>query len=165
MKRIPSSLAVVVLTTSLLMLPAAGLAQDTTARSNLHQVNKSGIQHARLTFTETVVGLIVTGTASGLAPSTIFRYFSLVYDVGSVPGGPVTPGNAGVCEPTVEMDGMFVGTWVTDSVGNGFLLQLVAPGDIAPLNTFDTVSIRDITINAGFGVEAVSACGQVAVNP
>jgi hypothetical protein len=84
---------------------------------------------------------------------------TLVYDVGSVSGGPE------LCEPTVPMPGMFVGTWAVDAVGNGLLIQVAPPGAITPLGTFDTVSIRDTTINGGFGVQAVIACGQVAVNP
>ena len=84
---------------------------------------------------------------------------TLVYDTASVPGGPT------VCEPTVPMPGMFVGIWVSDSAGNGLLIQLAAPGDIAPLGSIDTVSIRDTTINDGFGPEAVVACGEIAVNP
>ena len=101
----------------------------------------------------------MTGTAKGLAPSTVGRYVTLVYDVGSVPGGPE------LCEPTVELPGMFVGIWASDAAGNGLLIQLAPPGAIAPLGTFDTVSIRDTTINSGFGPQAVVACGQVAVNP
>jgi hypothetical protein len=48
----------------------------------------------------------------GLQPS-FGRYLSLVYDLGSVPGGPT------VCEPTVELEGMFVGIWAVDADGNG----------------------------------------------
>jgi hypothetical protein len=90
---------------------------------------------------------------------TVWLFHSYVYDVGSVSGGPEA------CEPTVELPGMFVGIWASDAAGNGLLIQLAPPGAIAPLGTFDTVSIRDATINSGFGVQAVVACGQVAVNP
>lgn len=100
-------------------------------------------------------GLIVTGTARGLAPSTVGRYVSLVYDTASVPGGPT------VCEPVDPTIDMFVGIWISDAAGNGLLVQLAEP---APLGAFDTVSIRDTNINGGFGPEAVVACGQVAVN-
>jgi hypothetical protein len=129
-----------------------------TARANQHPVNQSGVK-GKITFTQTGAGLVVTGTANGLAPSTFGRYVTLVYDVGSVPGGP------NVCEPTVPIDGMFVGIWASDASGNGQLIQLAPPGAIAPLGTIDTVSIRDTTINDGFGPEAVVACGQIAVNP
>ena len=126
-----------------------------TARANQHPANQSGIR-GRISFTQTGTGLVVTGTATGLAPSTAGRYVTLVYDLGSVPGGP------NVCEPTVPMDGMFVGIWISDASGNGLLIQLAQP---APLGTIDTVSIRDTTINDGFGPQAVVACGQIAVNP
>ncbi len=129
-----------------------------TARAKQHPVNQSGVMGS-ITFTQTAGGLIVTGTATGLAPSTVGRYVTLVYDVGSVPGG------TEVCEPTAVMPGMFVGIWASDAVGNGLLIQLAPPGAIAPLGSFDSVSIRDTTINGGFGTQAVVACGQVAVNP
>jgi hypothetical protein len=60
---------------------------------------------------------------------------------------------------------MFVGIWASDAAGDGLLIQLAPPAGIAPLGTFDSVSIRDTTINGGFGPQAVVACGQVAVNP
>src|SRR5947209_20299435 len=78
-----------------------------TARANQHPANQSGVM-GRITFTDTGSGLVVTGTARGLAPSTLGRYVTLVYDVGSVPGGPDN------CEPTVPMPGMFVGIWTSD---------------------------------------------------
>lgn len=144
-------------------LVAAGTAVraqgGTGARANLHPVNQSKVM-GRITFAQTGAGLIATGTAKGLEPlAPLFRYVTLVYDVGSVSGGPEA------CEPTVPMPGMFVGTWAVDAAGNGLLIQIAPPGAIAPLGAFDTVSIRDTTINGGFGVQAVVACGQVAVNP
>jgi len=131
---------------------------DVTAHANQHPANQSGVKGS-ISFTQTGAGLIVTGTATGLAPNTVGRYVTLVYDLGSVPGGP------NLCEPTVEIAGMFVGIWASDAAGNGLLIQLAPPGAIAPLGTIDTVSIRDTTINDGFGPEAVVACGQIAVNP
>jgi hypothetical protein len=153
------SLVIVTLTCLALAVSVTVLAQaGVTARANQHPVNASGIM-GKIAFTQTGAGLIVTGTATGLAPNTVGRYASLVYDVGSVPGGPTA------CEPTVPMPGMFVGIWASDAAGNGLLIQLAPPGAIAPLGAFDTVSIRDTTINGGFGPQAVVACGQVAVNP
>jgi hypothetical protein len=152
-------LAIVALASLALAASATVSAQGgVTARANQHPVNQSGVK-GKITFTQTGAGLIVTGTATGLAPSTLGRYVTLVYDVGSVSGGPTA------CEPTVPMPGMFVGIWASDAAGNGLLIQLAPPGAIAPLGTFDTTSIRDTTINGGFGVQAVVACGQVAVNP
>jgi hypothetical protein len=129
-----------------------------TAHANQHPVNQSGA-HGRIAFTQTMAGLTVTGTATGLAPNTLGRYITLVYDLRSVPGGP------NVCEPTVPIPGMFVGIWTTNAAGNGLLIQTAPPGTIAPLGTIDTVSIRDTTINGGFGPQAVVACGEIAVNP
>ncbi len=125
-----------------------------SAQATQHPVNQSGVM-GRITFTQTAGGVAVTGTATGLQPS-VGRYVTLVYDVGSVPGGP------SACEPTVEMEGMFVGIWTVNAAGHGTLTQL---GSVAPIGAFDTVSVRDTTINGGFGPEAVVACGQVAVRP
>lgn len=127
-----------------------------TAQATQHTVNQSGVQ-GRIDLTSVPGGLLVTGTATGLQPS-IGRYVSLVYDLGSVPGGPT------LCEPTVDLAGMFVGIWAVDALGNGTLIQVVPAEEIAPLSAIDSVSIRDETINGGFGVEAVVACGQIAVH-
>ncbi len=56
-----------------------------------------------------------------------------------------------------------VGIWSVDTNGNGTLIQVAH--DVAPLGSFDTVSIRDTTINGGFGPQAVVACGEVALKP
>lgn len=153
---------VVVLTLLLVALlsiprPASGGHQGfATGQATQHTVNQSGVQ-GLITITDAAAGPVYSGTATGLEPlAPLFRYVTLVYDTGSVPGGPT------VCEPTVELPAMFVGTWVVDAEGNGTLLQ-VAPTE--PLNTIDTISIRDTSINFGFGPEAVVACGQIAVHP
>lgn len=127
-----------------------------TAEATQHPVNQSGVR-GHITFTETADGVAVAGTATGLEPST-GRYETLVYDVGSVPGGPIA------CEPTggLGFTDMFVGVWSVDAAGNGTLNQLNRA--IAPIGEFDTVSIRDTTINNGIGPEAVVACGQVAAS-
>ncbi|MFY9608852.1 MAG: hypothetical protein WAU45_09595 [Blastocatellia bacterium] len=127
-----------------------------TARAKQHPVNQSGVK-GRIEFTSVPGGLLVTGTATGLEPS-VGRYVSLVYDLPSVPGGPT------VCEPVEEIDGMFVGIWAVGALGNGILLQLVPANQVAPLSIIDTISIRDTTINDGFGPEAVVACGEIAVH-
>lgn len=130
-----------------------------TARARQHPANQSGAS-GRIDFTSVPGGLLVTGTATGLQGPSIARYVSLVYDLGSVPGGPT------VCEPTTDppIEGMFVGIWAVDALGNGSLIQVVPPGAIAPLSVIDTISIRDTTINDGFGPEAVVACGEIAVH-
>lgn len=126
------------------------------AQATQHPVNQSGVK-GRIDFTNVTGGILVTGTATGLETS-VGRYVSLVYDLGSVPGGPT------VCEPTEEMPGMFVGIWAVDALGNGSLIQLVPAEAVAPLEAIDSISIRDSTINGGFGIEAVVACGQIAVH-
>lgn len=135
---------------------AASHSEVGTAQALQHPVNQSGVMGS-IDFVDTGAGLLVTGTATGLEPS-VGRYVSLVYDLGSVPGGPT------VCEPTVELEGMFVGIWIVDAGGNGTLVQVVPPFAIAPLAEIDSISIRDETINQGFGPEAVVACGEIAVH-
>jgi hypothetical protein len=134
----------------------AGHTPVATATATQHPVNQSGVM-GEITIVDSATGPSYAGTATGLAPlAPLFRYLTLVYDVGSVSGGPTA------CEPTAELPLMFVGTWAVDAVGNGTLIQL-APTE--PLDAIDTISIRDTTINSGFGPEAVVACGQIAVHP
>lgn len=140
---------------AIVAMPVYADAPTVAAQATQHPVNQSGAQ-GRIDFTSVPGGLVVTGTATGLQPS-LGRYVTLVYDIGSVPGGP------DACEPTAPMPGMFVGIWAVDALGHGILIQLVPPGAIAPLSAIDSVSIRDTTINGGFGVQAVVACGQIAV--
>lgn len=128
-----------------------------TGHAELHPTNES-VAHGSVDFTETAEGVRVTGTATGLQLSA-GRYVSLVYDLGSVAGGPVA------CEPSDDSVGeaeMFIGTWAVDDAGSGTLVQLNPA--VASLALVDTVSIRDTQINNGFGPEAVVACGQIAVH-
>jgi hypothetical protein len=134
----------------------AGHEAVATAEATQHPVHRSGVM-GQIAITDSPAGPIYSGTATGLEPlAPLFRYITLVYDFGSVPGGPT------VCEPTVELPAMFVGTWAVDAEGNGTLIQL-APTE--PLDAIDSISIRDTAINFGFGPEAVVACGQIAVHP
>jgi hypothetical protein len=154
---------IIVLATVLLAtLVAVGVAvashtAGVTAHATQHPANQSGAQGS-IDFAAASLQAppLVTGTATGLEGPSVGRYVSLVYDLGSVPGGPVN------CEPTVELPGMFVGIWAVDAAGNGTLIQLNPAVD--PLAVIDTISIRDETINGGFGPEAVVACGQIAVH-
>jgi hypothetical protein len=152
MRNLVIALAAVVL----IALPASPNPPTADAHATQHPVNQSGVM-GRIEFRNVAGGLQVTGTATGLQPS-IGRYVTLVYDRGSVPGGPTA------CEPTTPMPGMFIGIWAVDAAGNGILIQLAPPAAIAPLSAIDTVSIRDTTINGGFGVQAVVACGEIAVH-
>jgi hypothetical protein len=59
-----------------------------TASAQQHPINNSGIQ-AEILFLDTgsdVQGLVLAGRATGLDPTQ--TYFSLLYNTGSVPGGP-----------------------------------------------------------------------------
>jgi hypothetical protein len=149
-------LGIAVAVIAMISVPVYSGPPTEAAHATQHPMNQSGAQGS-ISFTSVPGGLMITGTATGLQPS-IGRYVSLVYDLGSVPGGPTA------CEPTVPMDGMFVGIWAVDAAGNGILIQLSPPAAIAPLSSIGTISIRDTTINGGFGVQAVVACGQVAVH-
>jgi hypothetical protein len=151
-------------------VPVTALAGDNggTARANLHPANQSGV-NASINFVavDSASSVALNATATGLEES-FGRYISLVYDNGSVPGGPdQSPGGplTGLCEPTDDsIDGlMFVGIWDVDEAGNGTLLQVGGP--FAPLGSYGTVSIRDTTVNGGFGTAAIVACGRVAVHP
>lgn len=151
-----SAIALILMAAMLAVGPVASAEpQLASGQATQHSVNQSGVM-GRISFTATSAGVAVTGTATGLQPS-VGRYVTLVYDVGSVPGGPTA------CEPTKPMAGMFVGIWSVDASGHGTLIQVAH--DVAPLGAFDTVSIRDTTINGGFGPTAVVACGQVAFKP
>jgi hypothetical protein len=160
--RVRASLVFVTTLLLALSLAAPALAQPAALASGqaaLHPVHASGIMGS-IQFTETNGVVTATGTATGLAPNTVGRYITLVYDIGSVSGGPTA------CEPRAPMAGMFVGFWISDANGNGVLQFAPDPEDpVAQLGDFDTTSIRDTTINGGFGVEAVQACGQVAFKP
>ena len=127
------------------------------AAARLHAANQSGVR-AEVLFLDSGDQMIVSGRATGLDPSALNR--TLIYDVGSVPGGPVTPGINGVCEPSSFPPPlptqMFIGVWDVDADGNGTLFATRTGVNYTPLGTFDTVSIR-----GGPGVEEVRACGQV----
>ncbi|MGH9379075.1 MAG: hypothetical protein ACRD2Z_00440 [Thermoanaerobaculia bacterium] len=138
--------------------------------TTLHPVNQSGA-HGEFAFLDNGSTLMILGSASGLDPSTI--YVSLIYDNGSVPGGPTA------CEPTIFdpsdpdflLPTMFIGAWTVQSDGTGTLTETNVFDEISgqrvyvPLTRFRTTSIRDTSINGGIGPEAVVACGHVAEHP
>jgi len=160
--RIPRSIVFIIVTvfmTLLLAVPASARPDAfESGQATLHQMHQSGIM-GRIDFTQTAGVVSATGSATGLAPNTVARYVSLVYDRASVPGGPES------CEPTTTMAGMGVGFWTSDANGNGTLHFFPFLGPVAPLGSFDTTSIRDTTINGGLGEAAVQACGEVALKP
>ena len=153
-------MTVTVLMTLLLAVPASARPDAfESGQATLHQMHQSGIMGS-VEFSLTATGAVTaTGTATGMAPNTFARYVTLVYDRGSVPGGPTS------CEPTMTMAGMAVGFWSSDANGNGTLHFFPFMGPVSPLGSFDTTSIRDTTINGGLGEAAVQACGEVALKP
>jgi hypothetical protein len=134
--------------------------KPSTGAARLHQIHKSGIT-ARIVFLDTgdpSTGLIVSGTATGLDPEDI--YITLVYDDGSVPGGPRA------CEPPPDNDQtdaqMFVGTWTVAPDGTGTLNATKTGASYVPLDDISTVSVREVV---GVGLPELEACGEVHRNP
>ncbi len=118
-------------------------AASRTGKANLHQINKSGIK-ARIEFQDDGTTLMVTGTATGLDPGE--SYVTLIYDNGSVPGGPKA------CQPTIFdptdpdflLATMFIGFWAVDPDGQGTLAAVNTNGglDYVPLDKFKNTSVR-----------------------
>lgn len=142
-----------------------------TGRATFHPENKSGVK-GRVRFKDDGSTLRVRGRASGLDPKGF--YVSLIYDNGSVPGGP----NA--CEPTNRNLGrrMFIGVWSVDGSGDGTLSAstgAIGEPPYAGLNEFRTISIRLFPGPPGpgpgtdlwdeEGPPPLVACGQVATHP
>ncbi len=151
----------VVLPLALVALAAAtgvALAGPATGAARLHPIDQSGIE-ARINFVDTGTALQVSGTATGMDPTKM--YFSLIYDNGSVPGGPHA------CEPTGGLTGpqMVIGFWQPLTGSSTRSLTAVKTGPAyAPLSAFDTVSVRVVLgpPPAGF---VLQACGEVHTNP
>lgn len=157
-------------TAVLVALPAvvyAAHTSDATGRAQLHPENQSGIV-GTINFTDDGGTLSVSGTAGGMDPAE--TYFSLIYDIGSAPGGPEA------CEPTIFnpadpnfiLPTMFVGVWSVDAGGNGTLTATNTNGgaDYVPLTKIKTISVRRDTFpeNPPF-FNVLDACGQVATHP
>lgn len=139
----------------------SAFAEPATGAARLHPVDGSGVQ-AQILFLDAGSpehGLVVSGRATGLDPGQ--AYFSLVYDLGAVPGGPLA------CEPTspaLSPAQMAVGFWQVAADGTGTLFAFKTAGAYAPLDAFDAVSVRVVQgpPPAGF---VLQACGQVHRNP
>lgn len=143
---------------ALLALTTPVSAATRTADARQHPIDHSGI-HSRITFVDTGTSLTVHGVARGLDPTKV--YFSLIYDTGSVPGGP----NA--CEETNDSlteTQMFVGVW--DSKAQTLSATKTGPS-YAALGTFRTVSIRQVKDPSKPISEEnqfLVACGEVHIN-
>ena len=149
------SIGAAVIATSSVGAPSS----PSTGSATLHPFNQSGVK-ARMTFVDThndLTGFTTTGTATGLDPDKI--YVSLIYDNGSVPGGP----NA--CEPvdnTIDEEQMFVGRWVVNEDGTGTLTEVNIEGAYVPLSEFGVVAIRELTVPGRPDLFPLIACGQIS---
>ena len=148
----------------------AGVPSDSQGQATLPAINGSGIS-ARIEFVDDGATLTVTGTASGLDPAE--SYVTLIYDNGSVPGGP----NA--CQPTVFdpndpdflLGTMLIGFWEIDPDGNGTLSATNTNfgADYVPLDRFRSTSVRRIVgpppAPGAPPLTELVACGHVATQP
>jgi len=114
------------------LLISSGTAGATvTATAEQHPIGGSGI-HGLVNFTDDGSTLTVNATATGLVPG--HRYFTLIYTLGSEPGGvadgktmPPTSNALPPCEnnragtSTVDATQMVVGLWHNNNNGTGTL--------------------------------------------
>lgn len=141
-----------------------------TVTVELKEINDSGIS-GWVTLTDDGETIVVSdGSATGMVPNTGpvegFRYLSLYYDKASPPEGPEAcePGTHDPDHPLFLTEAqMLGGIWASDADGNGSVFDL--DGDYVPVDRVGTMSIRDLTVNGGFGPEAVVACGKVTHDP
>jgi hypothetical protein len=136
-----------------------------TASAQQHPINNSGIQ-AEILFLDTgsdVQGLVLAGRATGLDPAQ--TYFSLLYNSGSVAGGPTacTPSSSG---PAITEAQMFTAFWTVVPDGTGTLFRQKTGTAYVPLSAVATISIRKFTpgMNPPF-FNILQACGEISVNP
>lgn len=131
----------------------------------LKEINGSGIT-GEVTLTDDGSEITVTGTAEGMDPAKDFQYLSLFYDKASPPNGPEAcePGTHDPNHPLFLTDAQMLGAiWTVDGNGDGTAIDL--DEDRVTIDEIGTMSIRDLTVNDGFGPEAVVACGKVTHPP
>lgn len=145
--------------------PCVALAQQ-TGFTQVQPVNRSGIQ-AMIAFSDNGDTLEVIGVATGLDPAQ--TYVTLLYDVGSLPGGSTA------CLPTddsLTFTQMVVGLWVVHESGNGTLTATKTGGSYVALDDFGTTSVR-LDTQAGQPLPSapdpnrfvLQACGKVHIAP
>lgn len=116
-------------------LPVEVLAQH-TGFAKLGQIRNSGVR-AMVTFSDNGARLQIKGVASGLDPTQ--TYVSLLYDLGSRPGG------RNACLPTddsLSFPQMVVNFWKVNDDGNGTLRARKRGSSYAALAVVGTISIR-----------------------
>lgn len=152
---------------SVILIISSAYAKHTlfaTGRTELFSQNGSGVKGI-IDFTDNGRELLVAGTAAGLNPSQ--SYVSLIYDNGSVPGGP------DACDLTIFdsedpdfiLPTMFIGYWVVNSDGSGALSETNTNGgvDYVPLDKFRTISI--MLVDEESNDLSLMSCGEVAIHP
>ncbi len=132
------------------------------AEADLDELNDSGIE-GEIEFTDDGGTLTIVGEADGMDPDGF--YVSLIYDNASVATGPdaCEPAIFNPADPDFLLPTMLIGFWSVDEDGEGTLVATNTNfgADYVPLNKFRTISIRDTSIDDGFGPLAVAACGVV----
>ncbi len=118
---------------------------------------------AKFKFVDDGTTLKVFGNARGMAPNA--TYASLVYDVGSVAGGPgaCAPSIFNPTDPNFILNTMFLGLWEVDAKGRGKLTALNTNGgfDFVPLSKIGNVSVRRLLDGTPGGPTVLEACGEV----
>ncbi len=136
----------------------------------LTPIDRSGVL-ARIEFLDDGATLTVTGSATGLDPSE--TYLTLIYDNGSLPGGPdaCMPTVFDFMDPDFLLGTMLVGSWVVDAEGRGTLSAVNTNfgADYVPLTRFRSTSVRRVTgpppMPGGPPATELVACGHVATQP
>ena len=120
-----------------------GTADVISAMANLAPRNGSGVK-ANIDFVDDGTTLQINGTASGLDAGE--TYLTLIYDNGSVPGGPnaCTPTIFDPQDPDFLLGTMVIGFWEVDAQGQGTLsaINTNSGEDYVPLDKFRSTSVR-----------------------
>ena len=136
-------------------------------QARLTPMDRSGV-HANIVFVDDGTTLVVSGTATGLDPAE--SYLTLIYDNGSVPGGP------DACEPTIFdptdpgflLGTMVIGSWAVDAEGNGSLSAINTNfgANYVALDQFRSTSVRRVLgpppVPGAPPPTELVACGHVA---
>ncbi len=136
-------------------------------QGSLHPIDRSGV-HANIVFVDDGTTLVVSGTATGLDPDE--SYLTLIYDNGSVPGGPdaCAPMIFDPTDPGFLLGTMVIGSWTVDAEGNGSLSAINTNfgADYVRLDQFRSTSVRRVLgpppVPGAPPPTELVACGHVA---